>query len=88
MVLLNADRILKRVQRDFGRISNVDPHVDVRCTAEVPDERWPLQPPVIPDSIVAQVAFLVKCQVARVEAALRFQTTNDFVLIGLTEWFE
>ncbi len=43
------------VGRDIGGVGDVDPHMHVRRAAEVPDEGRPLEPPIVPHAIVADV---------------------------------
>ena len=50
------------VERHRRVVGDVDPDVDVRLAAEVPDERRAFQPPVVPLAVVADVAFLVERQ--------------------------
>jgi len=53
--------------------SHVDPHVDVRGAAEVPDEGRAFQPPNVPDAVVAQVLVLVERQRAAFQSAFVLQ---------------
>src|SRR5262249_19202626 len=71
------------VERDRRVVGDVDPDVDVREAAVVPDERRPLQPPVVPLAVLAEVAFLVEGQVALVEAAQLAQAFEGLVLVLL-----
>ena len=42
-----------RIELDRRIGGDVDPHMNVGRAAEVPDERWAFQSPVVPDSVVA-----------------------------------
>src|SRR5579872_53602 len=80
-----ADRVLRSAPR-LGRIikpslrvpvrslrvlRHVDPGVDVRRAAEVPHQRWALQPPDVPRSVLAERILLVEREVDLVETAVR-----------------
>ena len=70
------------VQRHGGVVGHVDPGMDVRHAAEMPDEGRALQTP----SVVlarSELPLFVECQVAIVEAALGFQTSGNAVAIRL-----
>src|SRR5262245_38647879 len=76
------------IQR-HGRIGgDVDPDVDVRLAAEVPDKRRAFQSPVVPFAVVTDVAFLVEGQAAFIDAALLLQAVLDLVLILFAIWIE
>src|SRR2546430_14904293 len=62
-------------------VGHVHPDVDVRLAAEVPDERRPLAPPVVPDAVLADVAVLVERQAALVEAAGPLQAGHRLVAV-------
>ena len=55
--------------------------MDVRRATEIPDERRPFQPPVVPLAVVADVAFAIKGQAALIQAALSLQAFERFFLI-------
>src|SRR5262249_11462982 len=69
------------VQRDGWIVGHVDPDVDVRLAPEIPDERRTFQTPVVPFAVVADIAFLVEGQAARIQAALLFHAILHLVLI-------
>jgi hypothetical protein len=73
-----------RVQFDVRIVRDVDPHVHVREPAEVPHERRPLQAPVVPLAVVADVSLLVEGQAAAVQPALALQARQRLVLVVLT----
>src|SRR5437667_2365673 len=64
-------------------VGHVDPDMHVRMAAEVPDEGGPLQPPVVPLAVVADVAVLVKRQAALIQSTLAPQALQRLVLIFL-----
>src|SRR5262249_31787144 len=72
-----------RVQRNRRIVAHVYPDVDVRLSPEVPDERRTLQPPVVPFTVVTDVAVLVERQRTLVESALFLQARQHCVLILL-----
>ena len=43
------------IELDVGTVGDVDPDVNVRRTAEVPNEGWSFQAPVVPDAILTDV---------------------------------
>ncbi len=65
-------------------VGDVDPDVDVRVAAEVPDERRAFQPPVVPDAVVADVAVLCRrpASTCRGRPGLSRQA-SDFVAVAL-----
>ena len=79
---------LLRVELDARIIGDVDPHVDVRCAAEMPHERRAFQSPVVPDLILADVVIGEECQVTSVQASLALQALQRLLLIGLAEGFD
>src|SRR5262249_9864122 len=69
-------------------IGDVDPDVNVGFAAEVPDEGWAFKTPIVPDAIVAEIAFLVEGEVALIQTALGIQALDDFIAVGGAEGLE
>ena len=64
----------------------MDPNVDVRCAAKVPDEGGAFQPPDVPDPVVADVLLAVERQRAGIESTLGLEAGDYFVPVGLAIW--
>src|SRR5579871_4486797 len=58
-----------RVQLYARVVGDIDPDVNVRAAAEIPDERRPFQSPVVPDAVVADARVLVEGQAAVIQTA-------------------
>jgi hypothetical protein len=56
--------------------------------AEVPDKRWPFQPPIVPHTIVPQIPFLIERKVTGVETSLDLEALHHVILIRLAERFQ
>jgi hypothetical protein len=69
-------------------VGHVYPHVNVRRTPEIPDERGAFQSPVIVDAIIPKVDLLVEGQVAGIQSTLGLETAYNLVLVRLAKGIE
>src|SRR5207248_7376948 len=67
------EHTVSRVQCHPRVAGDVNPDMNVRCAAEIPDESRTFQSPVVPFAVITQIAFLIKCQAAAIETALFLQ---------------
>ncbi len=84
----DPNRILIGIQLDVGCVCHINPNMHVRFAAEIPDERWALKTPVVPDAIFAKIPFLVESEPTGIQTALDFQAANHLVPVRLAESFQ
>jgi len=63
------------VELDRRTIGDVDPHVHVWVAAEVPDETWPFESPIVPDLVPSGVFVGVESQMEFLKSTLGFQAS-------------
>ena len=79
-MLLDSGSSLRAI-RHRGIGGDIDPNVNVWRAAEMPDERRPFQPPIVPHTVLTDIAVRVEDEAALVEAALFLEALAHFALV-------